>query len=135
MNNQLCVEGITLQWFQSYLSNRIQNVIVINVASSPSPLKFGVAQGSVLCPLLFCTYMIPLGDIIRKHGMLFHIYADDTQIYCFFNAKNPSTADLALDKMRAFIKQIRAWMIQFLLKLNDDKTDFMVHRHLISIIL
>lgn len=67
--------------------------------------------------------------------MLFHIYADDTQIYCFFNAKNPSTADLALDKMRAFIKQIRAWMIQFLLKLNDDKTDFMVLRHLISIIL
>ena len=126
MNSQLGVKGTALQWFRSYLNNHIQSVIVNNVVSSPSPLKFGVPQGSVLGPLLFCTYMIPLGDIIRKHGMMFHIYADDTQIYCFFNAKIPSTADLALDKMRACIKQIRAWMIQSRLKLNDDKTEFIV---------
>ena len=49
--------GTGLNWFISYLSNRIQSVRIQEVDSSDKILLFGVPQGSGLGPLLFSLFL------------------------------------------------------------------------------
>ena len=70
----------------------------------------------------FTIYPLPLGDIIRKHGLKFHMYADDCQFYTSFSM----STNEAVSSMQMAIDDIRAWYAANMLKLNDDKTEMLV---------
>ena len=57
---------------------------IAGVDSVDNELLYGAPQGSVIGPLSFVMYVRPLGDILRKHGVKFHMYADDIQILYSF---------------------------------------------------
>ena len=84
MDKRLGIRGRALQWFRSYLTDRSQTVLINGTQSQPRPLKRGVPLGSVLGPILFTIYTLPLGDILRNHRLPYHLYADDSQEYAFF---------------------------------------------------
>ena len=71
-------DGTIRNWISSYLRSRTQQVLIgDNTFSTPTQLKCGVAQDSVLGPILFTLFMAPLGEVCRKHGINFQSYADD----------------------------------------------------------
>ena len=74
------VKGNALAWMRSYLSNQLQYVRVAIDCSSKHMLACGVPQESVLGPILYSMYTAPIADIIKRHAMGFHFYADDTQL-------------------------------------------------------
>jgi hypothetical protein len=101
-------------------------VVINGKFSEMFNLSIGVPQGSVLGPLLFSVYILPLYDVILKHGVNHHGYADDRQLYKHFQMKNTGEYHRALATMEMCIEDVRLWMVQNKLKLNDDKTEFMV---------
>lgn len=58
------VDGQVIAWIESYLKDREQFVQIENTKSSVRQLLRGVAQGSVLGPLLYVLYTSPIADII-----------------------------------------------------------------------
>ncbi len=55
------IKGIALKWFQSYLTDRSFSVYLGEFSSSAAQLSCGIPQGSILGPMLFSLYMMPLG--------------------------------------------------------------------------
>ena len=65
-------------------------------------------------------------QVIKYHLPDAHAYADDTQLYLSFipdTATNQTDAVIAMERC---ISDIRTWMLTDKLKLNDDKTEFML---------
>ena len=87
-------------------------------------LECGVPQGSVLGPILFILYTTPLGQICRKHGIHYHLYADDSQLYMSFKPSKPGSKEMCLHQLEGCISDIKLWMANNMLKLNDEKTEF-----------
>ena len=115
----VCIKGTALKWFESYLSNRTQFVNIHDTPSRRYAVNHGVPQGSVLGPILFSLYMLPLGDIIRKHSIQFHCYADDTQLY--LSLKPDEINNFA--KLQDCVQDINNWMASSFLLLNPEKTE------------
>ena len=120
------ITGQAIPWMESYLCNRKQSVAVNYSISSSRELQFDVPQGSVLGPVLFSLYTSPLTDIIRSHGLKYHLYADGTQLYLAFNPTCNDDLVTATSCVEAFVAEIRVWMIRNYLKLNDDKSELLV---------
>ena len=120
LENIFGVRSVALDWFRSYLEDRSQYVSVNGFSSPPSPLLFGVPQGSVLGPILFVLYTTPLSSVIRQHAVNHHLFADDTQL---LQSCKPTEIATLTQTLQTCTVDIKTWMTRNKLKLNDDKTE------------
>ena len=120
----LGISGTALAWFQSYLTNRQQRILLdSNILSDPKSIGVGVPQGSVLGPLLFNIYTKPLYEICCADSLLSGYYADDSQIYLICKVANLVNS---MQRVEKCVSTIKSWMVSNRLKLNGDKTELTV---------
>ncbi len=96
LENWVGLSGMALKGFRSYLEGRGYYVSIGEHKSKWTSMTCGVPQGSILAPLLFSLYMLPLSQIMRKNQIAYHSYAFD---------------------------EINSWMCQNFLQLNKEKTE------------
>ena len=112
-----------MDWMETYLTGRRQCVQIDGISSDEVTLQYGFLQGSCVAPFGFKLYTKSLTQIVKHHEIEIHLYVDDTQLY---NAFPPEDSEQAMEKLELSIEDIRQWMGQQYLKLNDTKTEFMM---------
>ena len=122
--NKLSQLNIQTSWFESYLKDRSQSVMLDGkTTSSPKPVNFGVPQGSILGPILFLLFVndINCGNPLDNARMT--MYADDVQLL-FIRPAN-KLEELKKDAETA-LTHINDWYSSNGLKVNTNKTQCII---------
>ena len=109
------VVDTALCWFQDFLSNRRQRVVIDGHSSSRLYVQQGVPQGSLLGPLLFSIYTNDMPSVVTKASI--NMYADDTELYA-----SHSNAITAAKVVSDDLAKIHNWCFENSLIINSKKT-------------
>ena len=100
-------------------------------------LSTGNCQRDVICRLVchrdrvlvlffFSLYASKLFEVIKTQLPHAYAYADDTQLYLSFKPDSAVGETETRFAMEQCIRAVRAWMVADKLKLNEEKTEFML---------
>ena len=106
------ISGNLLNFFENYLFNRFQRVVLNGKESNWMSLKAGVRQGSVLGPLLFLVYTNDLTDNISSEMRLF---ADDASLFTCVKGVTQTH-----DKLEKDLLTVTQWAYQWKMVFNHE---------------
>ena len=112
------ISGIALEWFKSFLSDRMQKTKIGSKMSQLNRILSGVPQGSILGPVLFCIFINDLPSACKNSTP--YLFADDGALY-FDNINRGSYSNVEQE-----MESIYQWLQANGLALNHSKTKFII---------
>ena len=67
-----------------------------------------------------------MSEICKRHDIHYHSYADDTQLYVHYDRNCDISMKEAITKLEYCITELGQWMTHNWLKLNQDKTEWLI---------
>ena len=113
------ISGTLLHWFEDYLKDRVQRVIINGQFSSWTDITAGVPQGSVLGPLLFLVFINDITNVVTDCHL--RLFADDTCLFIEVDNRQQSAVLINKD-----LENIQKWSTDWLVTFNASKTESMV---------
>ena len=118
--------GTPLYWMASYLSDRSQQVVINGTRSDSVSLSTGFPQDRGASPWAYSRYTQPVFRILQLLAILYHFFADDTHLYKSFKPFSIEQQTSAIKSRELCIKRVSEWMFTNRLKVNMDKTEFII---------
>ena len=106
-----------LKWFESYLSSRLQCVMIEGECSDWKPVTSGVPQGSILGPLMFLMFINDMPDVIVSSTVA--LFADDCKVFKVINHER----DCVL--LQNDLNKLYDWSEKWEMKFNASKCKIM----------
>lgn len=113
------IDNKTLSWFNTYLSQRQQQVSVNGCKSVLETVTCGVPQGSILGPLLFLLFINDLP--LYTENVSTDMYADDTTLFDI-----QFSLETIEQNLQVALNQLHAWCKNNGMLLNSSKTKVML---------
>ena len=120
--DKLKIYGIrddSLSWFDTYLTNRKQQVTINSCKSDFKSISYGVPQGSILGPLLFLLFINDLP--LYTNNVFTDLYADDTTLYDI-----QDSVEQIENNLQSALNNLNSWCRSNGMILNSSKTKVMV---------
>ena len=111
----------SLTFFESFLKSRTQCVFTNGSFSTGQVLKYGVPQGSILGPLLFCIFINDLPLCLSEPNVSCDLFADDTSLHC-----NASTLTKVQHCLQISLNDVSKWCQDNFMLLHPGKTKSMI---------
>ena len=108
------IKDCLLKWFNAFLTQRRQRVVINGCASHWSSVLSGVPQGSILGPLLFVLYM---NDLPCSLNSCVKMFADDVALYHSVQQEDDCLT------LQHDLDTIASWCISWQMKLNPSKCE------------
>ena len=115
------IRGLALEWIKNHFCSRVQYVEYDGTSSSPSTIKCGVPQGSILGLLFFLIY---INDLCNASDVIdLVLFADDTNLFFSHN-------DLSylMETINSEMFQLSNWFLANKLSINVKKSNFMIFK-------
>ena len=113
------ISGQVGRWIQSWLTGRLQRVVLNGSESDWIPVTSGVPQGSVLGPTLFVIFINDLDDVLDLVGGFVSKFADDTKYGRIIRGEEDR------EKMQRDIDKLLEWADMWQMQFNATKCKMM----------